>query len=147
MIQHLNQDCFHNTDSKGRLLLPKSVRESFKIKKGDKLYLLPDLSDPPYLEARTASQWADYRRSLREDTAGEKKKLSFRYADLIKETATVDGQGRFLIPQRMRDTCNLVGEVAVINMEDYFEIWAKGHVAKRFEAMVKAFKEINDRMF
>ena len=147
MIHHLNQDCFHNTDSKGRLLLPRAIRDEFKIKKGDKLFLVPDLSNPPYLEVRTATQWAEYRKSLREDTAGEKKKLTFRYADLIKETATVDGQGRFLIPQRMRDTCKLVGEVAVINMDDYVEIWAKDHVAKRFEDMVKAFKETNDRMF
>lgn len=147
MINHLNQDCFHTTDSKGRLLLPKSVRDAFKIKKGDKLFLVPDLSNPPYLEVRTTAQWAAYRKSLRDDVAGEKKKLSFRYADLIKESATVDAQGRFLIPQRMRDMCKLDGDVAVINMEDYVEIWAKDHVAKRFEDMVKAFKEINDRMF
>ena len=96
---------------------------------------------------RTESQWAAYRKSLREDAAGEKKKLGFRYADLVKEKVTVDGQMRFLIPQRMRDTCSLNGEVAVIDMQDYMEIWAKDHVAKRFEDMVKAFKEINDRMF
>jgi DNA-binding transcriptional regulator/RsmH inhibitor MraZ len=147
MINHLNEDCFHSIDQKGRLLLPKDIRESFKIKKGDKLFLVPDLSNPPYLEVRTERQWVDYRRSLRDDEAGEKKKLSFRYADLIKETATVDGAGRFLIPQRMRDTCTLAGVVAVINMEDYVEIWAKDYIAKRFDEMVKAFKEINDRMF
>ena len=147
MIHHLNQDCFHTTDSKGRVLLPKSIRAAFKIEKGDKLYLVPDLSTPSYLEVRTEKQWAAYRKSLRDDAASEKKKLSFRYADLIKESATVDGQGRFLIPQRMRDTCELEGEVAVINMDDYLEIWAKDHVAKRFQDMVDAFKEINDRMF
>jgi DNA-binding transcriptional regulator/RsmH inhibitor MraZ len=147
MINHLNPDCLHNLDQKGRLLLRKSIRDTYRIKKGDKLYLVPDLSSPAHLEVRTESQWAEYRKSLRQDEASEKKKQAFRYLDLIKEAATVDGGGRFLIPQRMRDQCEFFDQVAVIDMDNHVEIWAKDNVAKRFDEMVKAFKEINDRKF
>jgi division/cell wall cluster transcriptional repressor MraZ len=147
MINHFNEKSLHGVDPKGRLLLPKEVRLAFKIKKGDVLYLVPNLSDPPYLEIRTAAQWEQYRKSLRAETSGQQKKDTFRYAMMSKETAVVDGQGRFMIPGRIRQTCRLDGTVAVINMDLYVEVWCKEHVDKKYADMVRAFKETNDRMF
>ena len=147
MFNHLNEKSFHTVDPKGRLLLPKDVRQTFKIKKGDTLYMVPNLADPPYLEIRTARQWEDYRRSLRDEEAGEKKKDSFRYAMMLSGKGVVDGQGRVLIPQRMRETCKLDGTVAVINMDLYTEVWCRENVEKKYADMLRAFKETNDRMF
>jgi DNA-binding transcriptional regulator/RsmH inhibitor MraZ len=147
MINHFNEKSLHAVDSKGRLLLPKEVRQAFKIKKGDVLYLVPNLSDPPYLEIRTATQWDEYRQSLRRGTSGEQKKDTYRYAMMIKETALVDGQGRFMIPSRVRETCRLDGIVAVVDMDVYIEVWRKSHMEKKYADMVRAFKETNDRLF
>jgi division/cell wall cluster transcriptional repressor MraZ len=147
MINHFNEKSLHAVDSKGRLLLPKELREAFKIKKGDVLYLVPNLSDPPYLEIRTAPQWKEYRQSLRSGASGEHKKDTYRYAMMIKETAVVDGQGRFMIPGRIRETCRLEGDVAVVDMDIYIEVWRKSHVEKKYQDMVRAFKETNDRLF
>ncbi len=147
MINHFNEKSLHTVDRKGRLLLPKELRQAFKIKKGDVLYLVPNLSDPPYLEIRTAPQWAEYRLSLRSGTSGEQKKDTYRYAMMIKETAVVDGQGRFMIPSRVREACRLDGTVAVVDMDVYMEVWCKSHMEKKYADMVRAFKEINDRLF
>ncbi len=147
MINHFNEKSLHAIDSKGRLLLPKEVREAFEIKKGDTLYLVPNLSDPPYLEIRTASQWEEYRQTLRSGTPGEQKKDTYRYAMMIKETAVVDGQGRFMIPGRIRETCRLDGTVAVVDMDIYIEVWHKSHMERKYEDMIRAFKETNDRLF
>ena len=147
MISHFNDRAFHATDPKGRLLLPKEIRAEQGIKKADTLYLVPNLSDPPYLEVRTASQWDGYCTSLRDQDAGEKKKDSYRYAMLFKEKVTVDGQGRVMLPQRIRDLCKLNGDVAVINMDVYVEVWCKDHVETKYADMVRAFKDSNDRMF
>ncbi len=111
------------------------------------LYLVPNLSDPPYLEMRTAKQWEAYRQSLRQETSSEQKKDTFRYAMMIKEKAVVDGQGRIMIPNRIRETCSLEGTVAVVDMDIYVEVWCKAHMAKKYADMVRAFKETNDRMF
>ena len=147
MLQHFNEKSLHNVDGKGRLLLPKDIRAANKIKKGDVLYLVPSLSDPPYLEIRTASQWNTYREALRREAAGQHKKDTFRYAMMIKETAVVDGQGRFMIPNRIRESCKLAGTVAVIDMDVYVEVWCKDHMEKKYSDMVRAFKDTNDRMF
>lgn len=147
MINYFDEKSLHSTDPKGRLLLPKDLRDSFKIKKGDLLYLVPNLSEPPYLEIRTEKQWRLYRENLRQEEAGEKKKDSFRYTMMLKEVATVDGQGRIMIPERIRSACGLDGRVAVVNMELYVEVWAKDHMERKYQDMLRAFKETNDRMF
>jgi MraZ protein len=147
MLNFFDEKTFHSTDPKGRLLLPREIRDHFQIKKADTLYLIPNLSEPPYLEIRTAEQWDRYRESLRQQESGEKKKDSFRYAMMLKDTVTVDGQGRILLPQRIREMCRLDGAVAIVNMDLYVEVWAKDHMAQRYADMLRAFKEANDRMF
>ena len=146
-MSHFNEKSLHSIDPKGRLLLPKDVRDALKIKKGDSLYLIPNMADPPYLEIRTAKQWGEYLDGLRRETSGEQKKDTFRYAMMIKETALVDGQGRFMIPNRIREACKLDGAVAVIDMGVYVEVWCKEHMERKYTDMVRAFKETNDRMF
>ncbi len=147
MNNYFNEKNLHSIDSKGRILLPKEIRDHLRIKKGDALHLVPNLSGPLYIEIRTAAQWKTYREGLRDLEAGEKKKDSYRYATMLQETATMDGQGRVLLPQRIRELCKVVDLVAVINMDEYVEVWAKANLEQKYSDMVKAFKELNDRMF
>ncbi|MFQ5510769.1 MAG: hypothetical protein ACE5EO_02870 [Candidatus Krumholzibacteriia bacterium] len=147
MNNYFNEKAVLSIDPKGRFLLPKDVRSEFKIKKGDVLFLLPDFSALPYLEIRTRAQWELYCRRLREDEGSEEKKNTFRYAMLAKETATVDGGGRILVPHRIKKACGLDGTVAVINMAIYIEVWASDHMEKKYPDLVKAFKKTNDRTF
>jgi MraZ protein len=147
MKNYFNEKNLHSIDSKGRILLPKEIRENLKIKKGDVLHFVPNLSGPLYIEIRTAGQWKSYRDGLRDLEAGEKKKDSYRYATMLQESATVDGQGRVLIPQRIRELCKVADSVAVIDMDEYVEVWAKENLEQKYSDMVKAFKELNDRMF
>jgi len=144
---YFNEKNLHSFDSKGRILLPKEIRAHFEVKKGDILYMIPNIADGPYLEIRTEDLWNRYRASLRRQESGEKKKHSFRIAEMLKETVTVDGQGRILIPQGIRDACELGQTVAVVNMDIYVEVWSKGQMELKYEEMVRAFKELNDRMF
>ena len=74
-------------------------------------------------------------------------KDSVRYAKMFKETATVDGQGRILLPQNVREVCELNGAVAVVDMEIYIEVWCKESMMKRYADLVRAFKNANDRTF
>ena len=147
MKNYFNEKNLHSIDSKGRILLPKEIRAHFEIKKGDVLHMIPNLSGSAYLELRTAPLWRRYRESLRRQDPGEKKKDTFRYAEMLQETGTVDGQGRILIPQGIRDVCQLGQTVAVVNMDVYIEIWSKEQMEQKYADMVRAFKELNDRMF
>ena len=147
MIDYFNEKDLHTIDPKGRLLLPREIRDAFKIKKANVLYLIPNLSEPPYLEIRTESQWRKYCDTLRQQESSEKKKDSFRYAMMLKERVTVDGGGRIVIPTRIRDKCGLDGSVAVVNMDIYIEVWSQKHMEQKYNDMIRAFREANDRAF
>ena len=147
MSNYFNEKALHSVDPKGRLLLPKDVRDQLKIRKGQVLHLVPNLANPPYLEMRTTAQWDQYRSTLMQQLSSEQKKDAFRYTMMLAETATVDGQGRIVLPQRLRDACKLEGSVAVINMHVHLEVWCKAHMDQRYADMVRAFKETNDRIF
>lgn len=142
-----NDKYIYALDPKSRLLLPLEIRQQFKIRKGDRLYLIPNLSDPEYLEIRTESQWQSYQDDLSKQESNDRKKDFIRYAMMFQERVTVDGQGRFIVSQRIRDLCKLEDEVAVINMRSYAEVWNKAHVERKYADMVRAFKEISDRLY
>jgi DNA-binding transcriptional regulator/RsmH inhibitor MraZ len=66
---------------------------------------------------------------------------------MFQEKVTVDGQGRIVVSQRIRELCKLDGTVAVINMRSYAEVWNKNHMEQKYADMIKAYKEINNRLF
>jgi MraZ protein len=146
-MNYFNDKYLHSIDQKGRLLLPRDIRDHFEIKKGDTLYLIPNSSEPPYLEIRTEAQWESYCESLMQQESNVKKKDFLRYARISQESVTMDGQGRLIIPQRLRDQCKLTKSVAVINMDRFIEVWDKSHVEARYHEMMKAFRELNDLLF
>jgi MraZ protein len=147
MNNYFNEKNLHAVDSKGRVLLPKDIRDHHKLKKGDILLCVPSVTNPAYLEIRTDAQWKRYRESLRSTEPGESKKDSFRLAELSKDTATMDGQGRVLLPTRIRDICKIGDTVYVVDMDEYIEVWAKENIEQKYQEMVRAFKERNDRLF
>jgi MraZ protein len=144
---YFNEKNLHSVDSKGRILLPKDLREHHALEKGDVLICVPSGTNPAYVEIRTKEQWERYRASLRRSEPGESKKDSFRVADLSKDTATLDGQGRLSIPQWIRDACRINDSVAVVDMDDYIEVWARENIEQKYADMLRAFKERNDKMF
>ena len=146
-MNSFNDKYLHSLDSKSRLLLPKDIRETFKIKKGDSLYLIPNLSSPEYLELRTEAQWTAYQEDFSKQESNDQKKDFLRYAMMFQEKVTVDGQGRIIVSQRIRELCKLDGTVAVINMSSYTEVWNKSHMEQKYKEMIKAYKEINHRLF
>jgi MraZ protein len=146
-MNYFNEKNLHLIDQKGRLLLPRDIRDRFDIKKGDLLYLIPNSSEPPYLEIRTEPQWERYCESLMQQEGNARKKDFLRYTRISQENVTVDGQGRIMLPQRLRDQCELGKTVAVINMDRLIEVWDKTHVEERYREMMKAFRDLNDSLF
>ncbi len=147
MNNYFNEKDLHSIDLKGRVLVPRDIREKHHFKKGDVLHFTPNISGATYIEVRTDAQWKKHREQLLVAEGGETKKDSFRYAGFYSATATIDGQGRMFIPQKVRDMCNLGESVAIVDMEEHIELWAKESIEQKFADMVRAFKEINDQVF
>jgi MraZ protein len=137
----------HGIDPKGRLQLSRQVRDQLKLKKGDRLHLLPNIEEPPYLEVRTTSQWEEYERRFLNQAPGDVKRDFVRFVQLHRETVIADAQGRIILPKSLRDRCQLDASVVVINMNACVEVWNPKHIERRYADMASAFKHINNSFF
>jgi DNA-binding transcriptional regulator/RsmH inhibitor MraZ len=137
----------HAIDPNGRLQLARPVREQIKLKKGDRLHLLPNIEDPPYLEVRTTAQWEEYERRFLSQAPGEMKRDFVRFVQLHRETVIADSQGRLILPRSLRERCGLGDSVVVINMNSCVEVWNPKHIERRYAEMARAFKDVNNSFF
>jgi len=137
----------HGIDPKGRLQLSRQVRDQLKLKKGDRLHLLPNIEEPPYLEVRSAVQWDEYERRFLSQAPGDLKRDFVRFVQLHRETVLADSLVRIILPRPLRDRCQLDASVGVINMNAFVEVWNPKHIERRYAEMAKAFKNVNNSFF
>lgn len=108
----------HSIDAKGRMIVPNKLRdklgESFVITKGldGCLYGYPE------------AEWEAFEDKIRTLPMQNKKARevkSFFISSAIE--CELDGQGRILIPQNLRNFAHLTKEVAVVGNLERIEIW------------------------
>ncbi len=109
----------HNIDSKGRLTVPARFREYLSegayISQGFDHNLMVLTTAAFEQLSKTINQM-----SITDPTNRQLKRLIFAGADRVE----LDRVGRIRIPQFLRQVASLDGEVVLIGVGDYFEIWS-----------------------
>ena len=108
----------YQLDAKGRIALPRKFAEAF----GEGVYLT--LGQDDCLWVFPKDEWDRRseeirRRPLSGQTARAYSRMFFGFA----ERMDLDGQGRMVIPQRLRAQAELEREVVVMGLFDHLEIW------------------------
>ncbi len=123
----------HTIDDKGRLIIPARYRELLEngayVTQGFEENLM--VMTPEYFA--TISDNVNHM-SLTDPKARQLKRLFFSTAEKVE----VDKVGRVLIPQRLRDLFGLSGQVMLVGMGDFFEIWSTAQWAKQTENLSDA---------
>lgn len=109
----------HNLDNKGRLTIPARYREllddgAFVTQGFDRNLIVMTISAFEAFSQRVKVM------SITDSKARLLRRLLFSNGERVD----VDKAGRILIPQFLRQAANLDGEVAVVGVGDYFEIWS-----------------------
>jgi len=146
-MNFINERNLYSLDQKGRLIIPREIRDRLKIRKGETFILIPNMSESPYLEVRTSKQWDEFLGKLMQTEPGARKKDLVRFVMASMEKVTLDGQGRIVIPQRFRDACAPNGTVAALNMTTFIEVWNLSYIEKRHANMMKAYHELSDLLY
>jgi len=108
----------YELDAKGRMALPGKFRQSFD----DGAYLT--LGEDGCLYAFPREEWDRRRGELRAGgRAGQSARARARMFFGNAERVELDGQGRMVIPQKLRSQVGLSREVVVIGVADWLEIW------------------------
>lgn len=105
----------HNIDAKGRLFIPAKFRE----KLGNTFYLTVGLNGS--LAVFSETKWAKIAEKVDAMTLLESRKMRAFLANAIE--CEPDGQGRILIPSKLRDKAKLEKEVVIAGMYNYVELW------------------------
>ena len=124
---------FPNLDSKGRVVLPQKFREQL----GETFYITAGFDHEfPCVQIMSASQFEHLLAQIRELPAS--KALKLQYSIIApSEEVSVNAQGRLQIPQALRESANLIEELAVLGMDKRIEIWDKA----TYDAFMKKQRE------
>ena len=108
----------YQLDTKGRIALPAKFREPF----GDGVYLT--LGQDGCLFAFPKPEWDKRSEEVRSRPLGGQQARA--YARMFfgnAERIDLDGQGRMVVPQKLRAQVGLQREAVVIGVSDWLEIW------------------------
>ena len=105
----------HSLDSKGRVFIPAKLREDL----GEVFFIT--LSMEKCLCLYKEDSWKDFSDRVNQMPYVKQRKMRplFAYASKCE----LDGQGRVLIPQTLREYAGLVRNVTVLGCNNHAEIW------------------------
>lgn len=105
----------HNIDAKGRLFIPARLREEL----GQTFHVTVGMDH--CLSVYSDESWAAFTDKVRSLPYSKAKALRPLFANAVD--CEPDGQGRILIPAKLREYAGLQKEVVVIGSFDRAEIW------------------------
>ena len=127
----------HGLDPKRRRQVPSKWRSE---KGGDELTVViwRQYNVGACLRVLPPAEWARLRQTISSLPTGDPHKAALRHlVGSDSEQVVLDSAGRLLLPERMAQAAGLDGEVVMIGLLDYFEVWNPD----RYQ-LVRAFQEL-----
>jgi len=108
-------------DEKGRLKLPAEFKRQIDEQFGTQFYITS--RDGKVAKIFPMPMWEKFEAKLAAvPTFDPHKKKLLKWLNYFGQTAEMDGQGRVLLPQNLRERANLVTDVIVSASEDHLEV-------------------------
>jgi MraZ protein len=106
----------HTIDAKGRMFFPVRFKEDFPG------VIIACRGAGRYLMLFSPEGWEEFFKNLKGENANEDMQLK-RYFFASAAECAVDGQGRLLIPQELREHAGLEKNIRVVGTDNRVEIW------------------------
>ena len=109
-------------DDKGRLKVPNVFRSVLEHKYGRDVFLTSLSGESVRIYPMPV--WAEIESRLGQMPSTHPSRL--RFLDRVNfygQVAEIDAQGRVLIPQRLRETATMTGDVDVLGQYNYLDVW------------------------
>ncbi len=119
-------------DDKGRLKVPNVFRSLLESKYGRELFLTSVSGED--VRVYPMPVWLEIEEKLGHMPSTHPSRL--RFLDRVNfygQTAELDAQGRVLVPQRLRESATIVGDVDVLGLYNYLNVWNHDRFLNRLQ--------------
>jgi len=109
-------------DDKGRLKIPNAFRVLVEDEHGREVFVTSLTGE--YVRVYPMPVWLAIEQKIAQIPTTHPARAKFLdRVNFFGQTAEFDPQGRVLIPPRLRESAQMVGEVDVFGQVDYLEVW------------------------
>ena len=117
-------------DDKGRLKVPNGFRTIIESHFGPELFVTSVTGE--YVRLYPMAVWLEIERKLAgvPSTSPAKQRFLDR-VNFFGQVATMDKQGRVLLPQILREPAAMQGEVAVLGLQNHLAVWNQKRLVER----------------
>lgn len=119
-------------DEKGRIKVPNGFRTLIEQQYGAELFVTSVTGD--YVRLYPMAVWLEIERKLAEVPSTNPSKLRFLdRVNFFGQAATMDKQGRVVVPPLLRESAAMTGEVSVLGLQNHLAVWNQKRLSERFE--------------
>lgn len=135
----------HSIDRKGRIILPAKFREVAKANFVEKFFITRGLDKCLFMFSE--EEWRSQEQKFRalSFTKQESRKFNRVYFSGAVDIV-IDGQGRFIVPQFLKDFAGIKREVVIIGVSNRIEIWSQEIWRQFYSESRNSFEEIAEKM-
>ena len=109
-------------DDKGRLKVPNSFRSLVEAQWGTDLFVTSVTGE--FVRVYPMAVWLEIERKLAEVPSTHPSKLRFLdRVNFFGQAVAMDRQGRVLVPQLLRESAAMAGEVSVLGLQNHLAVW------------------------
>ncbi len=109
-------------DDKGRLKVPNVFRSLLETKYGRELFVTSLTGE--YVRVYPLPVWLEKEEKLGQMPSTHPARLRFLdRVNFFGQVAELDAQGRVLVPARLRETATMSGDVDVLGLYNYLDVW------------------------
>ena len=135
----------HTIDRKGRLIIPSKLREVCKEYTIERFFLTRGLDKCIFMFAE--DEWRNQEQKFKNLSFTKQESRSFNrmfFAGAVD--AVPDRQGRFIIPQYLKDYANIKRDTIIIGVSNRIEIWDRNTWQQLYENSSKSFEQVAENM-
>ena len=117
-------------DDKGRIKVPNGFRTLIEQQYGSELFVTSVTGE--YVRLYPMAVWLEVERKLAEVPSTNPSKLRFLdRVNFFGQAAAMDKQGRVVVPQRLRESAAMTGEVSVLGLQNHLAVWNQKRLSER----------------
>lgn len=117
-------------DEKGRLKIPNGFRLLVEQQYGIELFVTSVSGE--YVRVYPMAVWLEVERRLAEVPSTNPSKLRFLdRVNFFGQTVAMDKQGRVLLPQLLRESAAMTGDVSVLGLQNHLAVWNQKRLTER----------------